>query len=459
MRHWRWLEFCCITIGMLFCFLTLKHLRWSIDLRSEQSQQQFLQISTVFEQMRRDIDEHEPSKELHIYAFSSRNGIHQRKKNAYSKHVLDMIEGLDFSFVHTHFIDFDEERRSAEQLNVKEYGKWVLQWGNRRMELSEHEIYRSSKENVDFIGMTPIAKKLRILSQKRQYQIGFLTGHGETSTSDTTVEGLSEWKTALEQNGFQCSEISFSTSSSLGDIDVLVITAPKLPLSSIESQIVYDHFETGGNIIYFDEPKIPSPNFIEDIGLQKQEGIATDVNSLFPYWDRPMVQLQPHPITKDFMDQRIQIVFSQPTAVERISNRHSSKTILSLSSSGWMERGGDTNQGTPVFDKNIDIRGKHVLGEVIEHGNGGKVLWLGDIDFIKNGFVVDYPIHLSFLLTSIHYLIDEDIHVNTHQNASAMKTIQMTHDDFFVFRMFSLGFLPLLIGFLGLFQYFRRRGR
>ena len=459
MRTWRWIEFCCITISMLFCFLTFKNLRWSLDLRSEQSQQQFLQISSIFDQMQRDIVENEGSKELHIYAFSSRNGSHQRQKNAYSKYVLDMIEGLDYSFVHTHFIDFDEERRSAEQLNVKEYGKWVLQWDNRRMELSEHEIYRSSKENLDFIGMTSITKKLQILSQKRQYQIGFLTGHGEVSISDTTVEGLSEWKTALEQNGFHCSEISFSASSSLSDVDLLVVAAPKLPLSSIESQILYDHFEMGGKIIYFDEPKIPSPTFLEDIGLQKLDGIATDVNSLFPYWDRPMVQLQPHPITKDFMDQRIQIIFSQPTAVERISNRHSSKTILSLSSSGWMERGGSTNQGTALFDQNIDIRGKHVLGEFVEHGNGGKVIWLGDMDFVKNGFVVDYPIHISFLLTSIHYLVDEDIDFKHHQNALGMKTIQMTHDDFFVFRMFSLGFLPFLIGVLGLFQYFRRRGR
>ena len=353
------------------------------------------------------------------------------------------------------FVDFDKEREVAERLRIKEYGKWVIQFGSRRMELPEHQIYRSAKDDVEFVGMSNLGKIFRILLQKRQYKIGFVRGHGEESIGNTSVDGLSDWGQHLEQGGFVLEDISHISSEKLAEVDIIVLAAPKQRLSEIESQTLYDHFEMSGKIIYFDDVGLPDAPLFDYLGMSKIEGIATDTDSLFPYWDRPIVKMQPHSITRDFLEQRFQLIFSQATAVQISKSNHSSQTLLSLSAGGWMERGGEFVSGQVQFDQGIDLRGKATLSQIFEHGSNGKFLWVGDMDFLRNGILSEFPLHASFLQRAMLYLVEEDF--KTTQPVS-LETIRMTNEQFTLFRVLALGFLPILVLLIGVFQYFRRRG-
>ena len=138
------------------------------------------------------------------------------------------------------------------------------------------------------------------------------------------------------------------------------------------------------------------------------EGIATDTDSLFPYWDRPIVKMQPHSITRNFLEQRFQLIFSQASAVQISKSNHASQSLLSLSSGGWMDRGGKFVSGQAQFDKGIDVRGKATLSQIFEHGSNGKFLWIGDMDFLRNGILTEFPLHASFLQRVMLYMVEED---------------------------------------------------
>jgi hypothetical protein len=455
MRRWQWVNFICLSLGMIFLYSTVKQINLSWDVSQNQAKQLSPEIQTLLRHMSEE--KQSPEQGIFIYAFSSRTSKFHLQKNAYTKRFLEMIDRLGFSNVHTQFVDFDQERTTAERLFVKEYGKWVVQFGARRMELSEHQIYRNTQDDVEFIGMSNLSKTLRLLSQKRQYTIGFVVGHGEESVSNTSIEGLSDWGQELEKNGFILRDIRSVTNTDFSEVDIVVVAAPKQSISEVESQILYDHFDMGGKILYFDDVGLPEPRFFEYVGMQKIKGIATDMDSLFPYWDRPIVHLQPHPITRSFLEQRFQIVFSQATSVQISKTSHVAKTLLSLSSAGWMERGGDLVSGQAQFDKNIDLRGKAILGQLFEHGSGGKVMWFGDMDFLRNGFVSDFPLHASFLQKTLLYLVEDETDTVSYQHVTNMETLRMTHEEFFVFRLLALGFLPSIVAVFGLFQHLRRR--
>ena len=82
--------------------------------------------------------------------------------------------------------------------------------------------------------------------------------------------------------------------------------------------------------------------------------------------------MQPHSITRNFLEQRFQLIFSQASALQVSKSNHASQSLLSLSSGGWMERGGEFVSGQSQFDKGIDVRGKATLSQIFEHGSNGK---------------------------------------------------------------------------------------
>ena len=98
--------------------------------------------------------------------FSSRSNAFHLQKNAYSKRFLEMIDRLGYQNIQTHFVDFDKEREVAERLRIKEYGKWVIQFGSRRMELAEHQFYRSAKDDVEFVGDVQPCQKFSDFTSK-----------------------------------------------------------------------------------------------------------------------------------------------------------------------------------------------------------------------------------------------------------------------------------------------------
>ena len=298
-----------------------------------------------------------------------------------------MIDRLGYQNIQTHFVDFDKEREVAERLRIKEYGKWVIQFGSRRMELAEHQIYRSAKDDVESVGMSNLAKSFRILLQKRQYKIGFVRGHGEDSIGNTSVDGLFDWGQYLEQGGFVLEDISHISSEKLTEVDIVVLAVPKQRLSEIESQILYDYFEMSGKIVYFDDVGLPDAPLLTIWACPKWKELATDTDSLFPYWDRPIVKMQPHSITRNFLEQRFQLIFSQASAVKISKNNHASQSLLSsfFLVAGWNEEGNLFPDKLNLIRASMYVVRQHYLKflNMVPTGNFcGLVIWT----FYEMGF-------------------------------------------------------------------------
>ena len=181
-------------------------------------------------------------------------------KNAYSKRFLEMIDRLGYQISKRTLSTLTKREVKAERLQIKEYGKWVIQLEAEEWDWPEHQIYRSAKDDYPVCRDVQPCQSFRILLPKRQYKIGFVRGHGSL-ISNTSVDGLSDWGQYLEQGGFVLEDISHVSVKNLTEVDI-VVAAPKQRLSEGGSQTLYDYFEMSGKIVYFDDVGLPDAHFL-----------------------------------------------------------------------------------------------------------------------------------------------------------------------------------------------------
>ena len=130
------------------------------------------------------------------------------------------------------------------------------------------------------------------------------------------------------------------SSEKLTEVDIVVLAPPKQRLSEIESQILYDYFEMSGKIIYFDDVGLPDAPLLTIWACPKWKelyGYGFSFSILGQTYRKNATTFH----NEDFLEQRFQLIFSQASAVQISKNNHASQSLLSLSSGGWMERGGN----------------------------------------------------------------------------------------------------------------------
>ena len=77
------------------------------------------------------------------------------------------------------------------------------------------------------------------------------------------------------------------------------------------------------------------------------------------------------------------------------------------------------------------------------------------MDFLRNGILTEFSLYASFLQRVMLYMVEEDFKPT---QPVSLETIRMTNEQSTFFRLLALGFLPLLVLMVGVFQYARRRG-
>ena len=95
---------------------------------------------------------------VQITYFSPKSG--QRDSVRKKSQMDDLLSLLKrkCSVLEWEYVDFDEERLTAEKLNVKEYGRLVIQRGDARVDLRERELFSRKKQGLIFMGEQQLSK-------------------------------------------------------------------------------------------------------------------------------------------------------------------------------------------------------------------------------------------------------------------------------------------------------------
>lgn len=239
-----------------------------------------------------------------------------------------------------------------------------------------------------------ITSGLTRLSRTDGIQIGWLTGHGEPSFESTDpLNGYSGLRRALENEGCILRELTLPTDGNHttipAEINVIVLTAPRYPLTKPEYTILSDWLDHGGRLFCI-LPAGATPGLdtlLESwgirIGATPRTGISTTANgdSIATLLDKR------HPITSELAD-KTSITFSMPKAVYPFTIRGITTTelvklpVLPLT---------DTAKSTTPEEVTVLLAAER--GSLVGTDLGfrpGRIVIAGDETFINNRYVLHH---------------------------------------------------------------------
>ncbi len=396
-----------------------------------------------------------------ITAFSSQ----QKNEEAWlrDRMVRDHLRALELASPHvsTRFVDFDGDRRTAEELGVDRYGTIVVAGLENRVDVSDRELFRASgkgeQRRLEFLGEDAIGKAFEQILSNRQRRIYALTGHGERAPYDRGAGELRTLASLVDAQGWQLASLDLLRSAAPGappavpdDAAAVLLLAPTAPLGASEEEALRSFLARGGSLGLFVDPGRPTPILLDDLGVRVPAGGVHDAVNVYPYDDRPLLTYGRHPITQELTAGSLATVVSSAAPVLHEPRDGVTVTgLLGTSRAGWIERG---TERPAVFDPAVDGAGPvdvAVAVQIARTGGSatGRVLVVGDGDAVTDAILADGPGNATFVVNGLRWLLGGDERMSVVARPGHIRRIALSGAQLSVVRallVFALPLLPLL---------------
>ena len=419
-----------------------------------------------------------------VTAFTAQRGTPDaRFKNRTIRDLLTAI-GTQSQTVDWRVVDFDQERLTAERLGVTQYSHVVVQRGGDRVDIRARDLFRSSgsKDNrqTRFLGEGAIARAFSQLHTPKRRVVYALSGHGERAVEGRGPEGLSDLSDALDLERYELESLDLMATQSSGDVPtvptdaaVVLIAGASAGMTPHEDDAIVSHISRGGGVIVAVDPGTPTPAFLRRLGVGVLSGVVADKRVVFPFWDRPIPVLQPHPLTASLRAGQLVPVMAHIAPInlaDPMPTGIRAGALMTTSRDGWIERAGRLEGGAPVFDEGVDGVGPVTFGVGLEirpatewvsaDAPPARIVILGDSDFLSNGLLSDGPGNTTLALESVHWASGADARVSSvGARRQKVRRLAISAEQLKTVRVISLGLLPVLFGLIGMAVRFSRRGR
>ena len=437
------------------------------------------------------------NQELKVTVFTHQEG----GKDSYHKNrfLKDFVEKLGYSSdrVRANLVDFDRERRTAEDLGATQYGHVVIQavdanqsaseWS--RVDIRARELFRGAtkSKNLTFLGEAVFRRAVTQLLSDRRQKIYALVGHGERSVRVQEPNGLSGLVSLLDQENYDLESLDLYLDRQEGeapripeDADALLIAGPKSPLSDAEAAAVQDFVSDGGDLMILLEPEASVPLLLTGLDVGLLDGLAMDTERYWQYDDRPIPQYRNHAITTPLKTAELQIMLARIAAIRAPGDAPpwlKWASLLETSRSGWIDRGGALQSGLSIYESDVDFLGPSqtrraapMMAMAMELMGGPKsvvrdpqdtsrVVVVGDTDFVTNQLIASRAGNPAFVVNSIRWMLGHDERLGVTGPTERVRRLNLSKEEYRDLRWIVLGFLPFLTSIFGAFVWFSRRGR
>lgn len=416
-----------------------------------------------------------------ITGFSAQRG---KEDSRYKDQALsDMLEELDYnaSSVTTRFVDFDKDRLTAEALGVTEYSEVVIQRGQRRVDLSDRDLFRrvgkGADKHLEFLGEAAINRGFSQLASDTRKTVYALVGHGEMSPESQDPGGLADLAAGLDQEHYQLKALDLARDHDAGEVPrvpedaaAVLIVRPTVAIPALEEDLLLAWFSGGGALLVAVEPDGQVPDLLGRFGVVVPSGYVLDDKLLYPYPDRPIPRYRSHAITQDLLEDDLITVVSRAAPVQAsvpaIPGVRSS-TLLETGREGWIERGGPSENGQALHQADIDGPGPVAMALALDVSSdsslvrkkAGRVVVLGDADLVSNAVMAEGPGNQSFAVNAVRWLVGDDARVSVVGRPSKVRRLALTDEDRTRIQWVSMGLAPSLVGFAAIGAWMSRRGR
>jgi ABC-type uncharacterized transport system involved in gliding motility auxiliary subunit len=330
----------------------------------------------------------------------------------------------------------------------------------------------TAKGTVKAVDMTEqsLTRAVRqaISSKKKIY---FLKGHGEADPNEQKGSGAAGVKGGLEDENATVAELLLANEKEVpADADAVIVAGPDHALSDRELELLDAYLKRGGSLLVMVDPST-------DTNLEGQlkawgidAGPEVVVEQQLQLFAGPSLGVQPvvtkyasHPITDKLNGQPT--VFRLARPVRRVEGSDANVTELALTSAqSWAESDvKDLLASKPVtLDPAKDRAGPLALAVAREFApaegakRGGRLVVVGDSDWIRNRYVTQYY-NGDLFLNMTSWLTGTEEFSTIDRKRPRVATVNLTLEQFANFRFLALFALPEAILLLGVVTWWRRK--
>ncbi|MGH7152105.1 MAG: GldG family protein [Planctomycetota bacterium] len=182
---------------------------------------------------------------------------------------------------------FAEALAKAKELNLSERNLVVLKQGTRQKEIRLEDLADIDRGDmgmfggggrgprlVSFKAEEAITNALVSVTQGAERKVFFVTGHGESSPTDTNEEGASRYADLLRKDGCRVEELDLPEKRAVPeDASAVVVLGPRRAFAPEETKALEAYLDRGGRVLLAIDPTPRPEDLGEPTGLLESWGV------------------------------------------------------------------------------------------------------------------------------------------------------------------------------------------
>lgn len=376
--------------------------------------------------------------------FKSTSSLEQRFQR-----FMERVEGVT-PLVTWRIADPDLEIHLTKHYGIQEYGKFVLQQGERWIVIDTH----NEEEFVN--GLWRLLRKV-------EKSICWTTGQKEAGFDEAGTEGMSQLGAHLRKLGYQMEPLFLPADTTIPDRCYFVaLMGPQSHFEPVALDALDAFVRGGGRALVLLDPGTTTglESLAARWGLELPAAVIADEHSRFEGAASTV------PITKDYLKHPITealgtytffpLVRPLQVADKRLEGFDYQSLVMSTSQS-WAET--TLAQFPPLFQEREDPRGPHVLALLTTfpaHGEQrGQLLLIGDSDFVRNAHI-EKAANRDLILNAAKWLARDEAYMTITPRQRRDTRLNMTPHEVQVIKLASFYGIPSLAFLCCFFIWWRR---
>ncbi len=368
---------------------------------------------------------------------------------------------IEYKHLSPHFqfkdVNPQEKPEVAKEYGAKHIGDVIVASGDQKVNLEGSPEGGFSEADV--------TNTILKVTRDTVKTVCFVTGHGEKSLTDSSVDGYAQMAENLKKETYTTTSINLVSGGIPSDCSVLVIAGPTKPFFPQETAMVSKYLDAGGKVMIEVDPEtdpkldsilqpwnvnVGNNVVIDASGMGQLLGAGPEIPLVVQYGDSPITKSLQRQMTYFPIARTVSIADKSkpdPEAVELLKTSPQSFTKVKL-------------EHTVKYDPKTDTLGPLSLGVAASRkvdDKSARLVVIGDSDFATNQVLGGPGSDSDLFLNSINWLAQDENLISIRPKPETSRHITLTVAQATALAWIDRFFLPGLVIIVGISIWWKRR--
>ena len=317
--------------------------------------------------------------------------------------------------------------------------------------------YNTYQYVYEFNGEDAITSAIDYVTSETLPTIGLLTGHGEAELGKT-------YDSLLKSENILTQQVPLATLSGVPeDVDVLLINQPKEDISAEEAQRIAQFVEQGGDLMLVSNVSAEHKYFnlyemMGNYGMSAVPGVIFEGNDQY-YYNNPnelIPNIHSHGITEPLLSSGgiVLLADSHGITTKQVEGA-SVVSVLETSRDAYSKTGAWPLITSTKEDGDVD--GPFSTAAAYEKADS-RVLWVSSGYLMESGSSA-MSNNLDFFMNSINWMSQRENRISIRPKPMEERLLVINAESANTLKILLLGVIPVSFLAVGLYIYFRRKGK